>query len=140
MKYILLTALATLFVSCAPGGGGSNGTANGGVPPAPPVTDPTPHDYSILAQVAAMNGQNHSVRLRQICDNGQPGFRDESVDLILNDTQPTGGTGCAGVLNVIMRAQNLGGFDVYAQVSIDGVAQGAVLLIPGQVYEFTRGY
>lgn len=125
-----------LVLSACGGSGGGAGSPSG----APHIPDTTPHDYTAIFAALTNTNLVHTGTIRQECAVGYPGFRDETVNLVLVQPTLTGGVGCSAAENIIVTATNTGGEDLYLAISVDGVWLPDVLVLPGQTYTFERGY
>lgn len=133
MKNLLLSLVMISMTACGAKGGGANG-ADAAVP-----VDSAPHTYT--AGFFNADGTSQALTIRQECNVGFAGTRDETVSLSENQSGYGGAIGCADSRNYRATFTNLGAATLLV-FTIDGVYRPELdrVLAPAEVYTFERGY
>lgn len=146
LKLLVLAALALFFTACAPSGGSDSGSSGGSSPTeTQPLVDNTPHNYT--ATLYMPGGQaafTHTATIKQVCNFGFAGSRDDTSNFTFSGVNDRGGAGCNNAKNISYRIENTGSYTLFLVIEKDGVRQHSnpdyEELSPGEVYTYTRGF
>lgn len=138
MKKFLILFL--FLCSCA----GENSPNKIAVAEPAPILDMTPRTWVLHGIGGNYRSTTRTATLRQRCNVGLDGFRDETVNMNWPTENAIGGIGCADISNVEFSFVNTGTEPLEVKIMRDDVyltpeemgASGPVVLQPGQSFYF----